>query len=202
MSIINDALKKVQNNLDSHQGLQKRPVTPAPVVPSAGVAVAPPPPSVAPRPAVNPTVTAPTQPAVTKTKTHLKETLLIGLCLLICFGLTGAIIMVVKYYVQAKQPVEINDSVLNDLQINGVLMRGDKKVVLINGEIYEVGELINGFQILNIDFDHVQIVVGSRVKKIKVQNKNTLTLPASVKLQNPDAPKRTPGVIPPDSGNP
>ena len=50
--------------------------------------------------------------------------------------------------VPAKQP---------SLTLNGTMMMGDKRVALINNKIYELGESIDGWQIISISLNKVEL---------------------------------------------
>ena len=55
--------------------------------------------------------------------------------------------------------------------INGVMIKENKTVALINNEVYEVGETINGMKIVNITLDRIDFKYRGRVKSFKVQKK-------------------------------
>jgi hypothetical protein len=51
-----------------------------------------------------------------------------------------------------------------NLNINGIMTMGDKNVALINNEIYEVGDMVNGMEIVVISLDRVQVLDQGKVR--------------------------------------
>jgi len=49
------------------------------------------------------------------------------------------------------------------LKLEGTMMMGDKRVALINGEVYQIGETINGMEILNINIEKVVLKDGENI---------------------------------------
>ena len=57
------------------------------------------------------------------------------------------------------------------LALSGIMTMDNKKVALINNEIYEVGETVQGMKIVDIAPDSVQIKMGGKVKTLKIRKK-------------------------------
>ena len=55
------------------------------------------------------------------------------------------------------------------LVVSGIVAMGSKQVALINNEIYEVGDIVDGKKILNISLDQVEIQAGDSKQTIKVE---------------------------------
>lgn len=60
----------------------------------------------------------------------------------------------------------------SEIVISGVITRNNKNVALINNEIYEVGETINGKKIVNITLEKVELLDGGKIKSYPVHKKN------------------------------
>lgn len=69
---------------------------------------------------------------------------------------------------QAHKPVDPNDP-LGSVQIEGVLERGGKKTVLINGNIYEEGQTIYGRIIMQISFDELTLIENGRKRVLRIK---------------------------------
>ena len=69
---------------------------------------------------------------------------------------------------QAHKPVDPNDP-LGNVQIEGVLERGGKKTVLINGNIYEEGQTIYGRIIMQISFDELTLIENGRKRVLRIK---------------------------------
>ena len=55
------------------------------------------------------------------------------------------------------------------LHVSGIMTMGDKRVALINDEIYELGDIINGMRIVEIERDKIHLAYGNQqIKIIKV----------------------------------
>jgi len=55
--------------------------------------------------------------------------------------------------------------------VTGVMKMGAENMALINNEIYEVGEMINGARIVAIEMDRVEIMKDSEIKVLKVHDR-------------------------------
>lgn len=164
MSIINDALKKVQANLT------KIPTAPTPL--TAGPAMLTAETSAAtgtdtsaaddkPQPAQN--TTNPSANAVHKRS----DKPLIIICSIVCLGLAGLLTALIYIYNSSHEPVVV--TTMTDITVNGIMTRDDnKKIVLINNQIYEVGDKINGMTIVDIAMDRVQLLKGSKTTTLLV----------------------------------
>ena len=64
---------------------------------------------------------------------------------------------------EVPQPTEKNPLILS-----GTMMMGDKRVALINNEIYEVGESVEGKKIINITLEKVELLDGPNTLILKV----------------------------------
>lgn len=168
MSIIHEALKKAQADLEKQEnhGLTKmyedlhRP---------------------SPKSKESSTITAPSKPSPTPTKSWLK----IPLTLVCAFALAMVALLGIFLHLANKplplvptpqntppnttQPQFSKDKALpkptqeNPLILSGTMMTGDKWVALINNEIYEVGETVDGKKIININLDKVEIQDGEKI---------------------------------------
>ncbi len=67
-----------------------------------------------------------------------------------------------------RNPIDPNDP-LGSLQIEGVLERGGKKTVLINGNIYEEGQTIYGRIIMQISFDELTVIENGRKRVLRIK---------------------------------
>ena len=213
MSIINEALKKTQNNFDNikekvippaNDGVssgQKTWQQPAPQ-PSAAFRPIPPsqPPEVTPVPQAAST-SFPKKPAG-------KRWFFIIIAEILALGLIAWILFIIqpqmfRSSLQAKmsslagkriartqqpnpvappaQPVPAASaatetrlpgwaSARNNLILNGIMMDQNKMVALINGEIYETGDLIDGKEIKKITLERVELTDGEKVTTLSVRN--------------------------------
>ncbi len=174
MSIIHEALKKAQADLEKQEnhGLTKmyedlhRP---------------------SPQRQESSTIIAPSKPSPTPTKSWLKiiltSTCIFFLSLSVLFGIfiyltTESIKPPVptpqNTTPNAIQPQFSKDKALpkptekNPLILSGTMMTGDKWVALINNEIYEVGETVEGKRILDITLEKVELRDGANTLILKV----------------------------------
>lgn len=182
MSIIYDALKKVQSKIDKHSKGKTVPYTL-----SEDTAILPPP--RIPKSFLNPILqpAAPfrdTQhnvaiPAVTTTPTAALglpgqkqyQKILIVLCSLIC----GILILLISYLFFLFGIIH-PDSALEgrnpeQIVLQGIVTKDDKNVALINDEIYEVGETVMGKKILQIGVNSIQIQDHWKIKTLYVKQK-------------------------------
>jgi hypothetical protein len=224
MSIINDALKKVQNSL-SHNSQKK---TPDPAAPAAAAPVSDTPASVQmattswdPSPVTHSAPEAPSTPAaaMTATATKAKESKMVYilgvLCLLIAlfaplvdhqsvFGLitqpkskhktaqpatashpktVSATSTIAQKAASIKE--ELSKSLVNfnnpaasssssrsfsgrQITLSGILAQGNKNVALIDGQVYEAGEMIGSVKIAQINANNVVIEDNGQQRTLKV----------------------------------
>ena len=52
------------------------------------------------------------------------------------------------------------------LHVSGIMTMGDKRVALINDEIYELGDIVNGMRIVEIEKDKIHLSYGNQQTKI------------------------------------
>ncbi|HBR14699.1 MAG TPA: hypothetical protein DD723_04030 [Candidatus Omnitrophica bacterium] len=57
------------------------------------------------------------------------------------------------------------------LILNGTMMKGDKMIALINNEIYELGDSINGMKIENITLDGVELLNNGKIVTLRLRPK-------------------------------
>lgn len=57
------------------------------------------------------------------------------------------------------------------LTLNGTIMMGDKRVALINNEIYETGDYIRGMKIINIDMKKIEMLSNGEIVILEVRKK-------------------------------
>ena len=55
--------------------------------------------------------------------------------------------------------------------LNGVMLMDDRHVALINDDVYEVGDYINGKKIVNITLEQVDFLQNGRIESYKVRHK-------------------------------
>ena len=67
-----------------------------------------------------------------------------------------------------KKPVDPNDP-LSSIQIEGVMEMGGKKAVLINGNVYEEGQTIYGRIITNVTFDTLTIMENGQKRTFPIK---------------------------------
>lgn len=66
-------------------------------------------------------------------------------------------------------PVAVKMSPNSKLVLNGVMRNEDKMVALINGEIYEVGHYVNGKEISSITLEGVELRDGDKITVLNVR---------------------------------
>lgn len=162
MSIINDALKKTQDNL-----LTKAPQPPSEEPKSPVLAETPPPP-----PSLIAKAEFKRTQAILKPKTHpfpiSKDKLFVASAVILCIGLLGGMSFLLS-------GVSTNGTTKhkknNAIVINGVMKKNDKTVALINDEVYEIGETINGMKIVDISLDRIDFLYRNRIRSFKVHRK-------------------------------
>jgi len=55
------------------------------------------------------------------------------------------------------------------MELNGIVMMGERRVALINNDIYEVGDSVDGKKIINITTNDVELKDGEKTITLKVQ---------------------------------
>lgn len=170
MSIIADALKKVQFNLEKNKPVQK----------GTGKTDRAEAPSITRRTTVPTTPSA--QPADNKQLKKKKEKLLIALCSIVCIVLLILFGIVIVQFAKDRQPQRaptgpvaaqpVVKSYSNGYLIEGIMTRPDNtSMVLINNEIYEVGDIIGSMTILSISPDHITVEENGRQRILKVNER-------------------------------
>jgi MSHA biogenesis protein MshK len=150
-----------------------------PVVPPAPKSPAP---SAPQTPTVKQPPLRPVSPkAPSRRKTN--ETLLVVIALLVCVVLLAMILLLVHEYMSSRpapkpaKPVPVPiltipaPSSKSKLVINGIMDKGGKNVALINNEIYEVGETVNGMTITKISLETIEFVDSKGAVKVYKVNK-------------------------------
>lgn len=56
-----------------------------------------------------------------------------------------------------------------ELELSGTMMMGDKQVALINGEIYELGEIVKGYQITSITLKNIELMKDGKLTQLDVR---------------------------------
>jgi len=175
MSIIYDALKKVQAKIEKNS--KNKTLSYAL---SEDTAILPPP--RIPKSFLNP-VLKPVMPS-TQRQNNIQSTAagltgqtqyqrtLIALCGVICVVL----IFLIGYLMYLFGITRPNDTAgkarnFDEIVLQGIMIKDDKNVALINDEIYEVGETIKGKQILQIGVNSIQIKDRWKVKTLFVKQK-------------------------------
>ena len=177
MSIINDALKKVQANLHSQNPNSRRAeTTVVRTTHSAGATLAADfPQPLAPHPQLENIfpATAPIAEAQKEKRISIKKTtlerILVSLCALICVSLAGFMGYLLYLSRATHEPAVVET--MKDFTINGIMTMNDKKVVLINNQIYEVGETVDGMKIIDIEMDKIKLLKGDQLKTLIVKKK-------------------------------
>ena len=103
---------------------------------------------------------APKSAAANSTKAR-RERILTAISVLICAALILCIFVLIHQYIQMHKPHGI---------INGVMAQGNKNVVLIDNEVYEVGDVYSGARIVAISIDKVQFLENGILRTVKVKN--------------------------------
>ena len=183
MSIINDALKKAQQSLEKKQ--HKTPIENVyeklskpqePLAPHSALS----------SPASISGVTSSDEPKAWYTNIFFLTSIF-----LIVIGFLTAILIFLSNQSSIKikhlfiQPVDSQGSVKppppsavkrtynkDELVLSGIVMMGDQRVALINDAMYELGEKVQGKQIINITMDKVEILDGERILVLEVHKKD------------------------------
>jgi len=179
MSIINDALKKVQQSLQpssSNLSDSGQPPTPA-TGPQQ------------PKMKDTPSGTAQAEPQqthpVSKNK-KWRDSALLLICFVICALLFFLILFLFRqkslFPMPAPAPVQKTAAPTppapnkpprnpNDIVVTGVMKMGSGNMALINNEIYEVGEIVNGARIVTIEMDRVEVMKDGQIQVLRVSGK-------------------------------
>jgi hypothetical protein len=165
MSIINEALKKTQAEFLNKALRPLKPGEKKPVPPKA----------LSPQPPLNPkSSTSRIADQKTINNTHVLFGVIIGF--LVC--ILGVMIFFFSRIVQpitpagsAKKSSAIAKKPAPTIEINGVMTQNKKNRALINGEIYEAGETVNGMKIINIYLDRVELLDGKKIRSFPVHKK-------------------------------
>jgi len=159
MSIINDALKKAQNTLNAKESLTVAPgTTDTEVIPAAV------PPA---KPILKEIPVQPRQPQ----RKQNKETLLVAVTISVCVAILAGMIVLFNHIAATGLPGKTAPLPADAFIINGVMVENNKTVALINNEIFEVGETVNGKKILNITLDRIDVLENGEIKSFPVGRK-------------------------------
>ena len=173
MSIINDALKKVQNNItDKNPASAKQPKR-ASAPPQPTTAPSPAAPTAQPqsiikdrplsesKPAANPTPASRTSSFRSPSPMYV----VMSLCLLaIAFLWTKWTPMeetrATARKTKAKTP---------DIKVQGIMTMENRKVVLIDQEIYQIGDSVKGMTLMEISIDEVKLMKDGEIITVEVK---------------------------------
>jgi hypothetical protein len=163
MSIINDALKKTQDDLLGKQPVPAAPANPEPVLAAeSGNPMAPPEkPILKKSPAAGSALSA-------KQK---KERFIIIVAAAAGILVLAVMIIVFSRITRSGLPTKRATLRANAFVINGVMVQNNKTVALINNEIFEVGETVNGKKIVNITVDRIDVLEKGEIKSFPVSKK-------------------------------
>ncbi len=183
MSIINDALKKVQNNISPKSPEEPKPENkaPAPKTPSSASPAAP---SAQPQPASpvirdrpiseKPAVPSADDPTAKSGKakrpafrTPAPVIIVVSVCLLAIAVLLTRWTPIDVQPLPQKTTAGLNGA--PQLSIQGIMTMGDRKVVLIEEDIYQIGDEIQGMKVKEISLDEVKLLKDGRTVTIKVK---------------------------------
>lgn len=68
-----------------------------------------------------------------------------------------------------EKPVVKREYQQGELVLNGIMMMDDKRVALINDEIYQVGDFVQGRKVINITLKKVDLIEGDKIRVLKVK---------------------------------
>ncbi len=191
MSIINDALKKVQNDIEQKKFRPKS--LPVPARPAggrqAGPAPSKPKPSepqkhTPPRPSLRDTATENSLPR--KDQLPARAPVIPPILVTTLFAA-----FILAFFLSAEKPIQITQTETAsplpvapipdepaeavpeeaEITLNGIMSAGDKNVALINDEIYEIGDTVNEMKIIEISLDSVQMLKKGKTKTFQVTSK-------------------------------
>jgi len=173
MSIINDALKKVQNTITNKQpdGTKAPDQTAPPAQPKPAAPAAPPAPQPqaiikdqplsANKPAASPAPEVKRRPSHTPAPLYV----IMSLCLLfIAFLWT-------KWTPLEEPRMGSTTSSANTkgLQVQGIMTMENRKVVLINQDIYQIGDSVKGMTVMDISLDEVKLMADGEIITLEVK---------------------------------
>ena len=177
MSIINDALKKAQSNLKKKEtehipNIYEKLYKPKEISPPSSEFIEPPP---------------------QEQKAWYSGILTLITIFFLVIGFLSAVLFFLlnqsttKTQTVVVQPEDSNESTItpspaaatpakrlykrNELVLSGIMMMGDKRVALINNDIYELGETVQGKKIIDITLDKVELQDGNRTIVLQVRKK-------------------------------
>ncbi len=164
MSIIYDALKKVQTDLkgapskkDPAAASQPAASAPQPVAPVSSQNIL--------KPAAQQEKTAPTG------EKGPNLTLIISGSF-VCLLLAAALILLPRHFPKSSASPAPPSSSDDAIVVKGIMARGDKNLALINDGIYELGDTVFGMKITEITPDQVRVAKDGEISVLKVnQNK-------------------------------
>jgi len=173
MSIIHDALKKTQDKLDKTNNRPVKNASPQISESKEPLRSTPPP-------------AQPDQKPVVKLKPEPSPALTIKIIPLtvITSIIVGAIFIYFQFFIKTDSPgsstplvrrssislfrsTEKIERSSDAMVLNGTMTMGARKVALINNKIYEVGDFINGLEVLNITLEDVQMRNDSGITVLK-----------------------------------
>lgn len=182
MSIINDALKKTQQNMNpdgsavaAQQGASGAPQESSPKLgderfakPPAAKSGGPTTPPAGKQPAPPPKK-MPKNPPLKNPRRRV-PLLGIGLAAVILLALAAGLLKFWNQWPFASEPRKASSSPKHEspdgLYVSGIMTTGDKRVALINNEIYELGDIVNGMRIVEIEKDKIHLSYGDQQTKI------------------------------------
>jgi len=165
MSIINEALKKVQTELLSREDKPVSEKEPAENKQpgSSPAASSPTPPFAAPRPQpIIPLQPLPPPPI----STRKQERVIIVSAILGSLAILCALIILFNYI-----SADIFRKKRARYVLKGTILKNNKTMALINDDIYEAGEVLDGMKIERITLDQVDVVYRGRKYSFKVYRK-------------------------------
>jgi len=182
MSIIHDALKKVQHSF-GQAASDKKKAEPSLGEPSKKDPQSQPATNTVPTPfylpeekqirqtSPNPQTVLPKQAPLFPKKIPVVE---IVLGSSVCLGLLVAIVLLSRVFTQSHEKPA---NPFQDITIKGVLTQDDKNLVLINDGIYEIGETVAGIRIVGISINSVQVLKDGKTHSLKIEPNKTLNIP-------------------------
>jgi len=172
MSIINDALKKVQNNITNKQpGDAKQPERPAePSAQSKSSATPSSPAQAQPQPIAQNRPLSESKPPASPNSTAQPRSfrapspiyVIVSGCLLII----AALLTMWTPFEESRSTTVANSQ---DINIQGIMTMGNKKVVLIDQKIYEIGDSVRGMTLMEISLDEVKFMKDGDIITLQVK---------------------------------
>lgn len=93
--------------------------------------------------------------------------LLIGLISGISLILIGCMVLLGKNYYDLHRPVPQSTPVISKLILNGVFLSNKNKMAMINNQAYNLGDKINGMEIVAIDFNGIKLQNDNSIVEIQ-----------------------------------